>query len=68
MRARAFISRTCCALIGALGLCVASTGDASAADAAYPNKPIHLIVPFPAGGGADNLARAIMPGVSKVLG
>ena len=34
----------------------------------YPNKPIRLVVPFPPGGGADNLARAIMPKVSLALG
>ena len=68
MKWRAFITRTCIALAGALGLGIAPTGSASAADAPYPNKPIHLIVPFPAGGGADNLARTIMPAVGKALG
>jgi tripartite-type tricarboxylate transporter receptor subunit TctC len=34
----------------------------------YPDRPIHLIVPFPAGGGADSLARLVMPKVSKALG
>jgi tripartite-type tricarboxylate transporter receptor subunit TctC len=34
----------------------------------YPNKPIRLVVPFPPGGGADNLARAIMPKVALALG
>ena len=29
--------------------------------AAYPEHPIRLIVPFPPGGGADNLARTIVP-------
>jgi tripartite-type tricarboxylate transporter receptor subunit TctC len=41
---------------------------AYATEAAYPSRPVRLIVPFPAGGGADNLARAIMPGVAKALG
>jgi tripartite-type tricarboxylate transporter receptor subunit TctC len=40
----------------------------AAADPSYPTKPVHLVVPFPAGGGADNLARLIMPRVAKVLG
>src|SRR5512134_3354727 len=34
----------------------------------YPDRPLRLIVPFPPGGGADNLARAIMPKVSLALG
>jgi tripartite-type tricarboxylate transporter receptor subunit TctC len=63
-----FTFRASCGLIGALALCSALTGSARADDAPYPNKPVHLIVPFPAGGGADNLARTIMPGVAKALG
>jgi tripartite-type tricarboxylate transporter receptor subunit TctC len=38
------------------------------AAADYPDRPIRLVVPFPAGGGADNLARAIMPRVAQELG
>ncbi|MES2538695.1 MAG: tripartite tricarboxylate transporter substrate binding protein [Pseudomonadota bacterium] len=34
----------------------------------YPDKPVKLIVPFPAGGGADNLARLVMARVSRELG
>jgi tripartite-type tricarboxylate transporter receptor subunit TctC len=34
----------------------------------YPDKPVRLVVPFPPGGGADNLARAIMPRVAAILG
>ncbi len=34
----------------------------------YPDKPIRLVVPFPPGGGADNLARAVMPRVGEILG
>ena len=35
---------------------------------AYPNKPIRLIVPFPAGGGGDTLARLVMLRAAKELG
>ncbi len=41
---------------------------ARAANEEYPDKPVRLVVPFPPGGGADNLARAIMPKVSHALG
>src|SRR5262245_31396073 len=34
----------------------------------YPNKPIRLIAPFPAGGLADVLARAVGDEMSKTLG
>jgi tripartite-type tricarboxylate transporter receptor subunit TctC len=38
------------------------------AQGGYPDKPIRLIVPFPPGGGADSLARAITPALSQALG
>ncbi|MGC1696288.1 MAG: tripartite tricarboxylate transporter substrate-binding protein, partial [Pseudolabrys sp.] len=34
----------------------------------YPDRPIHLIAPFPAGGLADVLARAVADEISKTLG
>jgi tripartite-type tricarboxylate transporter receptor subunit TctC len=56
-------------IVGAIALAVASALTfVPAARAQYPDQPIRLVVPFPAGGGADNLARAIMPKVSQVLG
>lgn len=41
---------------------------AGAQGPAYPTKPIHLIVPTSAGGGADALARAVGPRLSQALG
>ena len=39
-----------------------------AADAAYPDKPITMIVAYSPGGGTDLIARAIAPYVEKYLG
>ena len=41
---------------------------AARASGEYPDKPVRLVVPFPPGGGADNLARTIMPEVAQALG
>ncbi|MBI4184955.1 MAG: tripartite tricarboxylate transporter substrate binding protein [Proteobacteria bacterium] len=41
---------------------------ATAAEAAYPERPINLIVPFDAGGGTDVMARTFAPYVEKHLG
>lgn len=35
--------------------------------AAYPERPIEIIVPFGVGGGSDTAARAIVPALEKVL-
>jgi tripartite-type tricarboxylate transporter receptor subunit TctC len=39
-----------------------------AAAQSYPDRPIRVIVPFPAGGGGDTLARLVMNKVGEVLG
>jgi tripartite-type tricarboxylate transporter receptor subunit TctC len=38
------------------------------AQAAYPNKPIRMVVPFPAGGATDLLARSVAQRVGQGLG
>ena len=38
------------------------------AQAAYPDKPIKLIVPYAAGGATDGLSRALADGMSRELG
>ena len=38
------------------------------AQGTFPDRPIRFVVPFPPGGGADNLARAIVPKASQILG
>lgn len=37
------------------------------AQAAYPERPIKIVVPYNAGGGTDVLSRAVATGISKVL-
>ena len=38
------------------------------AEAPYPNRPIRLVLPFPAGGGPDVLTRNFLPRLSALLG
>ena len=53
-------------------LAVLAAGMASCAIGAsaqtYPSQPVHVVVPFPPGGGTDALARAIQEPMQKVLG
>ena len=51
------------AIVLALGL-----SSATWAQGAYPQKPVTLIVPFPAGGIADLSARALKASLDKALG
>ncbi|MGB3289179.1 MAG: tripartite tricarboxylate transporter substrate binding protein [Burkholderiaceae bacterium] len=41
---------------------------ASAQSPHYPDRPIRMVVPWPAGGVVDTVARVLMPKVSKTLG
>src|SRR5678816_2198658 len=52
--------------ITALGLLLAAS--AFSAQQAYPSKPIRLIVPFPAGGGADIVARIVAQKAGESFG
>ncbi|MGZ5681990.1 MAG: tripartite tricarboxylate transporter substrate binding protein, partial [Burkholderiales bacterium] len=47
---------------------LAATSANHAAEITYPTKPIRLIVPFPPGGSADPLARALGAWLSEKFG
>ena len=49
-------------------LAVAFASAALAAHAQYPNKPIKMVVPFPAGGTTDIMARAVAADLQKAFG
>src|SRR5262245_4826065 len=53
-------------LILAIGFAIAGIGLSWAQT--YPSKPLRFIVPFPAGGSTDAVARAMQPALEKILG
>lgn len=61
MKRRDFIA----AIVGAAGACPLA---ASAQTQSYPSRPVTLIVPFPAGGPADTLARILSERMRTSLG
>ena len=62
-------TRLAAACAASLGLVFTGLSVAHAqSGASYPGKPIKLIVPFPAGGGGDTLARLVMQRAAKELG
>ncbi|MBC9180004.1 Bug family tripartite tricarboxylate transporter substrate binding protein [Pseudoroseomonas ludipueritiae] len=55
-------------LAGAASGSAALPGMASAQGAAWPNRPVRIVVPFPAGGTTDLLARVLAEPLQKHLG
>jgi tripartite-type tricarboxylate transporter receptor subunit TctC len=49
-------------------LLACSVAYTAAAQSAYPNRPVRILVPFPPGGPADALARIVGESVSQSLG
>src|SRR5262249_16140679 len=57
------------ALIWMAGICAAAAQQGPASEAAdFPNRAVHIVVPFPAGGPADIVARIIGERMSKDWG
>jgi tripartite-type tricarboxylate transporter receptor subunit TctC len=50
------------------GVAYGRTNPANSSSSDYPSKPIHLIVPYPAGGGADFWGRLVAEKLSNALG
>jgi tripartite-type tricarboxylate transporter receptor subunit TctC len=51
-----------------LALCLATSAGFASAQAAYPTKPVTLVVGVPPGGILDSVARMIVPSMSQSLG
>ena len=56
------------ALIGVGGVVVLMGLAAPTAQAAFPEQPVHIVVPFAPGGGTDLIARALGVGMARTLG
>ncbi len=54
--------------LGALAVLAASMPAPAGAQSDFPNRPVTLLVPFPAGGSTDLVARLIASGMTKHLG
>ena len=60
-----FVSTALLAILPIVALAQAAAAESASQ---FPSKPVRLIVPFPAGGGADVIARVIAEGLTERLG
>ena len=54
-------------VVSVIALCVAFAGVA-AAQSAWPDRPIRMLISFPPGGSSDAIGRIVQPGLEKRLG
>jgi tripartite-type tricarboxylate transporter receptor subunit TctC len=54
-------------LLVSASLCIAATGS-QAAEAGFAEHPVRIVVPFPPGGGVDQVARLVGKGLSERIG
>ncbi|HZO24304.1 MAG TPA: tripartite tricarboxylate transporter substrate binding protein [Steroidobacteraceae bacterium] len=66
----AILKSSCDLLLKAGVLAINALGFAQASAAAhpYPDHPVHLVVPYPVGGGADHWGRLLAAGLAERLG
>lgn len=55
-------------LLPLIAIALLSMAPAAMAQEAWPNKPIRLVVPYPAGGSSDNIGRFVAQGLERALG
>lgn len=55
-------------IISLVGSVLATVPILATSQASYPNQPLKLIVPYPAGGGTDYFARQVAPAMGESLG
>ncbi|HEX2546577.1 MAG TPA: tripartite tricarboxylate transporter substrate binding protein [Ramlibacter sp.] len=64
---RELLSRRALCVAAALALCAVGTS-AVAQGAAYPDRPVRMVVPFPPGGAIDAMARPVAEAMARELG